>query len=103
MQYTEKFTEPLRICDIIKFVRSGNLTSMEADVSTTIQPWYRAQVNNFVVIFLHGQHGQTEECAMHLELSTYMHTIFLEVIYVSLLLTIMFVISRVGRKPMLCE
>uniref|UniRef100_A0A0K8UH50 Synaptic vesicle glycoprotein 2B n=1 Tax=Bactrocera latifrons TaxID=174628 RepID=A0A0K8UH50_BACLA len=77
MQYTEKFTEPLRICDIIKFVRSGNLTGVEA------------------------VHGQTEGCAMHLELSTYMHTIFLEIIYVSLLLTIMFVINRVGRKPML--
>lgn len=41
MQYTEKFTEPMRICDIIKFVRSGNLTNLDADVSVIIGPWYR--------------------------------------------------------------
>lgn len=74
MQYTEKFTEPMRICDIIKFVRSGNLTNLDAD---------------------------TKVCATHLEISTYLHTIFLEIIYVALLLIIMSVISRFGRKPML--
>uniref|UniRef100_A0A0A1XKB5 Synaptic vesicle glycoprotein 2B n=1 Tax=Zeugodacus cucurbitae TaxID=28588 RepID=A0A0A1XKB5_ZEUCU len=76
MQYTEKFIEPKRICDIIKFVQSGNLTSM-------------------------GEDGPTETCTMHLEISTYMHTIFLEIIYVAILLLIMFFINKIGRKPML--
>ncbi|XP_011177278.2 LOW QUALITY PROTEIN: synaptic vesicle glycoprotein 2B-like [Zeugodacus cucurbitae] len=76
MQYTEKFTEPKRICDIIKFVQSGNLTSVDEDNST-------------------------ETCKMHLEISTYVHSFFLEIIYVSILMIIMFFISRTGRKPML--
>ncbi|XP_011177279.2 synaptic vesicle glycoprotein 2B [Zeugodacus cucurbitae] len=75
-QYTEKFTETKRICEIIKFVQSGNLTSAVED-------------------------SATETCTMHLEISTYVHTIFLEVIYVIMLLIITLFISRVGRKLML--
>ncbi|XP_004529668.1 organic cation/carnitine transporter 7 [Ceratitis capitata] len=75
MLYTEKYEEPKRLCDIIKFVQSGNLTIVEDD--------------------------NAEVCSMHLEISTYLHTIFLEVIYVSLLLIIMYVIGKLGRKPML--
>ncbi|XP_011177277.1 synaptic vesicle glycoprotein 2B [Zeugodacus cucurbitae] len=75
-QYTDKFTESKRICEIIKFVQSGNLTSVDED-------------------------GPIETCKMHLEISTYMHSMFFEIIYVVILLIIMFFISRVGRKLML--
>ncbi|XP_053948960.1 uncharacterized protein LOC128857287 [Anastrepha ludens] len=74
MQYTDKFSEPKSICDIIKFSQAENLTAATDD---------------------------NERCVTHLEISTYQHTIMLEIIYVSLLLTAMYAISKFGRKPIL--
>ncbi|XP_017471875.1 PREDICTED: organic cation/carnitine transporter 7-like [Rhagoletis zephyria] len=74
MQYTEKTSEPELLCNIIKIAKSGNLT-----------------VAN----------DNDDSCVTHLELSTYKHTLFLEFIYVSLLLLVMYAISKFGRKPIL--
>uniref|UniRef100_W8BIF4 Synaptic vesicle glycoprotein 2B n=1 Tax=Ceratitis capitata TaxID=7213 RepID=W8BIF4_CERCA len=75
MQYTEKYEDPKRLCDIIKFAKSGNLTNVEND--------------------------NTEVCSMQLEMSTYFHSTILEVIYASMLLITMYLVGKFGRKPML--
>ncbi|XP_017488518.1 PREDICTED: uncharacterized protein LOC108376786 [Rhagoletis zephyria] len=74
MQYTEKSSEPESLCNIIKITQSANFT-----------------VTN----------ENDEGCVMHLEISTYKHTLVLEFIYASLLSVVMYAISKFGRKPVL--
>ncbi|XP_017478735.1 PREDICTED: synaptic vesicle glycoprotein 2B-like [Rhagoletis zephyria] len=74
IKYTEKTSEPESLCNIIEIAQSGNLTVANDNV---------------------------DSCVTHLELSTYKHTLFLEFIYVSLLLIVMYAISKFGRRPIL--
>ncbi|KAM7350331.1 uncharacterized protein ACRADG_008940 [Cochliomyia hominivorax] len=79
MLYTQQYDEPLCLCDIIKFIQSSNFTITNELNDTQIE----------------------STCTTKLEISTYKHTITLEVIYVLLMITVIFANKKFNRTPIL--
>lgn len=72
MQFTQRHSSSPCLCEILEFGRTANFTTIDNEAESV--------------------------CAESLEISTYQHTISLEVIYVSLLLIISYAIGKFGRR-----
>ncbi|KAI8122857.1 Synaptic vesicle glycoprotein 2B [Lucilia cuprina] len=79
MLYTQHYEEPMCLCDILKFTQSSNFS-----ISNSLGD---VQLENI--------------CTTKLEISTYKHTITLEVIYVSLMLCVLFASKKFNRTLIL--
>ncbi|XP_065365581.1 synaptic vesicle glycoprotein 2B-like [Calliphora vicina] len=79
MLYTQQYEEPLCLCDILRFTQSSNFSS-----SNSLDD---------------NQVGNT--CTTKLEISTYKHTITLEIIYMSLMLCVIIANKKFNRTGIL--
>ncbi|XP_037805450.1 synaptic vesicle glycoprotein 2B-like [Lucilia sericata] len=78
MLYTQQYEEPLCLCDILRVTQSvnfSNANSLDSELVNT--------------------------CTTKLEISTYKHTITLEVIYMTLMLCVIFASKKFNRTPIL--
>ncbi|XP_037805448.1 synaptic vesicle glycoprotein 2B-like [Lucilia sericata] len=75
MLYTQQYEEPMCLCDILKFTQSSNFSN-----SNSLED---EQMEN--------------TCTTKLEISTYKHTITLEVMYVMLMLCVLFASKKFNR------
>ncbi|XP_046802056.1 synaptic vesicle glycoprotein 2C-like [Lucilia cuprina] len=78
MLYTQQYEEPLCLCDILRVTQSANFSNTNS---------LDSELNN--------------TCTTKLEISTYKHTITLEVIYMTLMLCVIFASKKFNRTGIL--